>query len=187
MPQHSLDLLLDPAADARVRERWAALDAAGLPSQARHGSPTNAPHLTVLAAPAIGAELREEARRLLADVLPAPMTVDGVVVLGRGPYVVADLVLPPPGLLDAVARLRASVPLRAASGYGTGPWLPHLTLARRVQREDLPAVFAALAEAPGLDAAAGVSVRRWDPDAGTVHPLVGEGAEGAEDAGAPPR
>ena len=45
----TVELLLDEAADSTVREAWRRLADAGLPSQARHPSPTNSPHLTLAA------------------------------------------------------------------------------------------------------------------------------------------
>ena len=45
----SVELLLDPDADALIRNQWAQLAAAGLPSQALHTGDSNAPHVTLAA------------------------------------------------------------------------------------------------------------------------------------------
>ena len=66
--------------------------------------------------------------------------------------------------------LRVQVPERRHLG-----WVPHLTLARRLERADVPRALEVLA---GLDADRDASLelrltalRRWDPDAGEVHEL----------------
>ncbi len=45
MALHSVEALLDATTDTAVRKEWAALAEAGLPSQAAHRGPTNAPHV----------------------------------------------------------------------------------------------------------------------------------------------
>jgi hypothetical protein len=55
-----VELLLDEAAELAVREAWRRLADAGLPSQARHRSPTNSPHLTLAACPELTAPIRWE-------------------------------------------------------------------------------------------------------------------------------
>ena len=47
---HSLEVLLDDHGEAAVRSIWQALEDAGLPSQVRVKSPTNRPHVTLVAA-----------------------------------------------------------------------------------------------------------------------------------------
>ncbi|RFA19866.1 2'-5' RNA ligase family protein [Subtercola boreus] len=55
----SFELRFDADTDAAIRAEWAALLDAGLPSQARHASASNAPHFTVLAAREVNPELVE--------------------------------------------------------------------------------------------------------------------------------
>ena len=47
----SLEVLLDPESEARIRGHWEALEAAGIPSLELHTSASNRPHLTLLAGP----------------------------------------------------------------------------------------------------------------------------------------
>ncbi|MCM0618876.1 2'-5' RNA ligase family protein [Nocardioides bruguierae] len=169
---HSLELVLDDAGDALVRAQWEALRAAGLPSQADHPSPTNAPHVTLVEAPAIPEAALDVAHVRLRGVLPATARVGGVLLLGRRRLTLAR----PVQVDDDVARralaVRAQVPDRLHAG-----WLPHLTLARGLEPGQVPAALAALTEGGGTvdaDSANGaatsevrlVEVRRWNPDTG---------------------
>ena len=90
MPLHAVELLLAPRDDAWVREVWAALAAAGLPSQARHAGATNAPHLTVLSAPALDPHACRMTAAALAAHLPAPVPVAGIALLGSDRYALAQ-------------------------------------------------------------------------------------------------
>ncbi|MEP6630812.1 MAG: hypothetical protein ABJA89_10095, partial [Lapillicoccus sp.] len=69
----SVELQLDEAGDALVVGLWHRLVEAGLPSQARHPSPTNRPHITLVAVPA----LPEGADAALAGVVAGRLPVDG--------------------------------------------------------------------------------------------------------------
>ena len=67
MPRlHALELLPDDAGCDVVRRDWQALRDAGLPSQLDHSGTTNAPHLTLLAAPT-GEQAAERAVDQAAD------------------------------------------------------------------------------------------------------------------------
>lgn len=167
MPLQSVELLLDPGTDEAVRALWQALSAAGLPSQADHHGPTNAPHVTLAAVPAVTGAA-EEALVPLAARLPMPLGLAAPVLLGeRRPA----LVLPvrPGGELD---RLHADVAAALSvgrlgateGGAAELPWVPHVTLARRVPDDLAPR---ALALARSLEVPAPVTattLRRWDPE-----------------------
>jgi len=163
---HSVELLFDQGIEAAVRREWAALAEAGLPSQARHRSPTNRPHVTLTVAeridPSVDAELREPARGL-----PLECRVGAPVVFGHETLTLVRLVVPSMGLL----RLQASVdaicgPYLAHGRFPhvrPGQWTPHVTLCRRLASSDLPAALAALGDADVVGTFAGL--RRWDGDA----------------------
>ncbi len=74
---HSIELLLDPAADAAIRRGWQMLDGAGLPSQVHVTSPTNRPHVTLLAAPRISPGV-DDVLRGLAGLFPVGCGVGAV-------------------------------------------------------------------------------------------------------------
>ncbi|WP_392542086.1 2'-5' RNA ligase family protein [Oryzobacter telluris] len=149
-----------------MRRSWGALRDAGLPSQLDHRGPTNAVHLTVVAAPVLPDAALEEARRVLVPMLPVQVRVSGLLLLGGARVTVARAVDVDDEVLRAVLAVRAAVPDRQHPG-----WLPHLTLARRLPRERVQEAVDVL----GWDDAVLtlVELRRWDPDAGVVTPVTG--------------
>ncbi|WP_314650489.1 2'-5' RNA ligase family protein [uncultured Microbacterium sp.] len=163
----SIELLLDPAAEAAVRAEWEALAGRGMSSLARHTSPTNRPHLTLLARVDLG-DLAPDA---LEPVAPVPLTLGAPVLFGAGDRrVLARSVVATPELL----ALHASAHRAAGAGADAphtapGEWTPHVTLARRLRLADLEA---ALDLVGGDIAAEGVGVRRWDPVTATVTMLA---------------
>ncbi|ALO99906.1 hypothetical protein SHL15_8985 [Streptomyces hygroscopicus subsp. limoneus] len=84
----TVELLLDEAADLAVTKAWRRLADAGLPSQARHRSPTNSPHLTLAACPELTAAIRWELAEAAA-ALPLPVRCTGVVRFERPTSVLA--------------------------------------------------------------------------------------------------
>lgn len=165
MPRmHALELLPDEAGCDVVRRDWQALHDAGLPSQLDHRGATNTPHVTVVAAPGIAPADEEAAARLLAELLPVEVRVAGVALLGGAKVTVVRLLDAPDALVSAVLEVRAAVPDAQHLG-----WLPHVTLARRVPRADVPAVLDVLGHDDAVLRLAGL--RRWDPDAGVVRAL----------------
>jgi hypothetical protein len=163
---HSVELLFDSDTAAAVVRQWTALAEAGLPSQARHRSPSNRPHVTLTVGeridPAVDVALREPAGRLpLECVIGVPM------VFGRTTLALVRLIVPAAGLL----RLHESVdsicaPYLSPEAFPharPGRWTPHVTLCRRLARADLAAAL----EVIGADDLVGTfaGLRRWDGDA----------------------
>lgn len=165
-PITSIELLLDADAEAAVRAEWDALAAAGLSSMASHASPSNRPHVTLLA------------RRggiphplaLPAGALPLPLTLGAPLLFGDGDRrVLVRSVVPSAALL----ALQATV--RDAAGGGddvehmaAGSWTPHVTLARRMRLADLERALPLIG---GALACEGVALRRWDAGTRTVTSL----------------
>ncbi len=130
----TVELLLDEAAELAVREAWQRLADAGLPSQARHRSPTNSPHLTLAACPELTAPIRWELAEVVA-VLPLPVRFTGVVRFERPTSVLAwalDLDAALAGLQCRVWEAVASdSPPEALNPFHEpGRWSPHITLGR---------------------------------------------------------
>lgn len=145
---------------------WRALYAAGLPSQADNArGMVNAPHLTFAVAAHLDDDVRARAQRDVVPVVPARLDVRGAVLLGSGVRVtLAYLVEPERRLAEAVLALRATVP-----GLRHPVWTPHVTLARRLPRND---VGAALAIAAGGPRTLVVDrVRWWNPTRAVVETL----------------
>ena len=103
MAAHSVELVLDAASDAAVRAEWAALLAAGLPSRARNPSPTNAPHVTLLAATHLAPDHDAALAEAVAG-LPLEVRLGPVVLFGTDRPVLARLVVPTADLLALHAR-----------------------------------------------------------------------------------
>ena len=168
MPLAALEAVLDPESDAAVRACWAALDEAGLPSQAQHRGETNAPHVTLVSAPAIGAPHVAVARTLLGPNLPVGFSVAGWALFGEGShYTLALLGAAPAALVSAVDVLG-----RAVGDPRAGGWVPHVTVAHRIGAGQLERAMAVV-DGAGLRPQRLVlsGVRRWDPASRTVADL----------------
>lgn len=165
----SVELLLDAELDEWVWGQWRALESAGLPSQVRHGSLTNWPHITLGVADGISAYQDARLAEAVA-ALPLPMQIGGVIWFPGRRHVLARAVVPSLPLLGVQAKV-AEV-LAGAEGLGRrmapGQWTPHVTLARGVRTEQLAACIEVLSAVPGMFEERGGTVhtaRRWDSDA----------------------
>ncbi|MGN6744332.1 MAG: 2'-5' RNA ligase family protein, partial [Amnibacterium sp.] len=144
----SVELLLDPDAERRIRAEWAALADAGLPSLASHRGESNRPHCTVAvaqdglepAADGLRAVFRgwHLAERGLPVVVGPPVLFGG----SRGSWVLARLVVPARPLITLHSAVHR--PIEAAAPDAevvdlTRPaaWTPHVTLARRMPGDRL--------------------------------------------------
>ena len=165
MPRmHALELVPDEAGCDVVRRDWQALRDAGLSSQLDHRGTTNTPHLTAVAAAELGPADEERAVELIGPLLPMEVRTSGIALLGSARDSLVRLVEVPDDLVRAVLDLRCQV-----VGVQHSGWLPHVTLARRISRSDVPAALAAI----GTDESVLTltSLRRWDPAAEIVREL----------------
>lgn len=184
IPSQSIELLLDADAEARVREDWRRLQAAGLSSLGAHTAPSNAPHVTLAAGPRVGSPPAD-----LWRPLPLPVRFGGLLLFGEGERrVLARAIVPGGELLALHARLHEGLgevdPLTVP-----GAWTPHVTLARRLRVAQLPAALAVLGDAepaavdddrsearlPSARTFFGqarlVAARLWDPTTRTITAL----------------
>ncbi|MCW2605302.1 MAG: hypothetical protein JWN61_3437 [Pseudonocardiales bacterium] len=166
----SVELLADHAVDDWIWTQWRALEAAGLPSQVRHGSLTNWPHVTLAVADAIPAAIDAGLSAVVEAALPMPMRVGGVIWFPGRRHVVARAIIASDALLGVHAEIAAR--LDGLDGRGArmapGAWTPHITLARGVRTEQLGEVMAVLAGVDGIaEEHEGIftACRRWDSDA----------------------
>jgi hypothetical protein len=158
MPRlHALELVPDEAGDVGVRRDWQALRDAGLPSQLDHAATTNTPHVTVLALPAMDRGTEARASALVGAMLPVRVRASGLAVLGGQKVTIARLLDVPQALTRAVLDLRDG-----AGGERHPGWLPHITLARRLRREDLQRAVEVLGY-PDVELTL-TALRRWDPE-----------------------
>lgn len=130
----TVELLLDEAADAAVREAWRRLADAGLPSQARHRSPTNSPHLTLASCPELTAPIRWELAEV-ATALPLPVRFAGLIRFERPTSVLAWSLAPDAALAELHRKVWDAVtsdnrPETLNPFHAPGNWSPHITLGR---------------------------------------------------------
>ncbi|MFF9850475.1 2'-5' RNA ligase family protein [Streptomyces litmocidini] len=130
----TVELLLDEAADLAVREAWRRLADAGLPSQARHRSPTNSPHLTLASCPELTASIRWELAEAAA-ILPLSVRFTGVVRFERPTSVLAWALELDSALTGLHRRVWEAVvsdsPFETLNPlHEPGRWSPHITLGR---------------------------------------------------------
>lgn len=172
MPKmHSIELLPDASSTASIRRSWQTLNTVGLPSMLDHTKASNAPHVTCIAVPEIGAQDEGLAAELFGPLLPISGELSGLVVLGGGKKVIlARLVSMPDEVVAAVLKLRA-----ATSGHSHLGWLPHVTLGRRIPRDQLGFALDALhADAVGPERPQPIvweSLRRWNPETSETYAL----------------
>ncbi|GAB2653759.1 2'-5' RNA ligase family protein [Gordonia jinhuaensis] len=172
---HSVELLLDPESESWVVGIWAALSAAGLPSQGAIRSGTNRPHVTLVAAEHISPEVDTS----LASILPADplrLGLTSVVVFGGKRATIALGVVMTDALMSVHREVAAATTPHATRVFHharPGDWTPHVTIARRVPGDRIGEVLGTIGVvgdgvtvAPQRDATA-VALRRWDSDTRT--------------------
>ena len=162
----SVELILDPGADAAVRAEWRALAVAGLPTaERRRPSPSHRPHITLVAVQTLPAEGEQELPGLMSG-LDLDVAVGAVTLFGphRGSYVLVRSVVPSSPLLELQQRVAAVAGAGPQGQFGGGRWTPHLTLARRVRLDQVEASLAVLGAAEGVTAMI-AGCRRWDSEA----------------------
>ncbi|WP_245664563.1 2'-5' RNA ligase family protein [Nocardia grenadensis] len=97
----SVELLLDEAAEQRIRRQWELLAEAGLPGlgQSRHDGATenHRPHITVAVARQIWPRIEQELDRL--PFRPFPVRLGGVLVFGARRPILVRAVVPSEQLL----------------------------------------------------------------------------------------
>lgn len=148
-----------------MRREWQALRDAGLPSQLDHLAPTNAPHLTVVDAPELPDEALDVAKARLGGLLPVRARAAGLLLLGGERLTVARAVDLDDDVVRRVLAVRVQVPGRQHAG-----WLPHVTLARRLDRADAQRAIDVLGYAD-VELTL-TTLRHWDPDRGRVTTVV---------------
>jgi len=167
-PITSIELLLDADAEAAVRAEWDALAAAGLSSMAPHASPSNRPHVTLLARR--GGVPRPLPLALADRALPLPLVLGAPMLFGDGDRrVLVRSVVPSAALLALHAAVRDAAGVGDdVEHMGQDSWTPHVTLARRMRLADLERALPLVGDA--IDGE-GVALRRWDAGTRTVTPL----------------
>ena len=170
----SLELLLDPETEARIRAEWQALADAGLSSLASHPSPSNRPHITLVVRPSLPQLMHEQLREVIT--LPLALTIGAPILFGAGERrVLARSVVPNEELQRLHATLHAIVGVgEDAPHTRPGDWTPHISLARRMRVDAIPQALRILDDPEDATAtrAAATSLRLWDAASASVTYLL---------------
>jgi len=133
----TVELLGDDGLDRAVRAAWRRLDEAGLPSLARHGHPTNRPHLTLASAE----EFPPGAAAAIADALgalPIGVRLGGLRFFGGRAGVLAWEVRGGDALRELQAQIWTALgSLDPNPLHEPGAWIPHVSLARRLRPDQV--------------------------------------------------
>jgi 2'-5' RNA ligase len=171
----SVELTLDPSAEAAVVAQWDRLAAAGL---ARHPRPKpgghHVPHVTLYAADAISAAAEPVLREIVVD-LDLTVRIGALMIFGprNGQCILVRHVLASAELLELQQLVAKACGADPAGQFGPGRWSPHVTLARRVPADQLGPAAKALGGS-GRDVVAQVrQCRRWDGKRRTAWWLTG--------------
>ena len=175
-PVVSLELLLDPDLEARIRAEWQALAAAGFSSLAAHTSPSNRPHITCVVRPSIPPFSRAELNAAVS--LPLDLEIGEPIFFGEGDRrVLARSVVPTAQLIDFHTALHTLVGDGVVDAPHTRPgqWVPHISLARRIRTADIPQALQLIDDAhasPPSVVATATHLRRWDAESATITDLL---------------
>lgn len=172
----SVELVLDPILDGEVRDEWELLLAAGLPSQKRHTGASNAPHVTL----GVADRIDGQAERGLAEVdycAGLSVRLGGLLVFGGRTSVLSRAVVPTQHLLAAHAAVDAALGELPGRPDTTRPgaWTPHVTLARRLDPDQVFAALRLLGARPRELTGTIRCGRRWDSDSRMTWDLAAPG------------
>ena len=166
---HTIELVFDVDTEAAVRRLWAELAAAGIPGP----TPASRPHVTLLVADRIGADV-EMLLEPLCRRVPLSCAVGAPVLFGRGAAVLARLVVPTDELLAVHAevhrRCRPRLTDEPAENSRPGQWTAHVTLARRVSGTQLHRALR-IAGSPPQIRGSFTGLRRWDGNQRVEYPI----------------
>lgn len=166
-------LLLDDDADRAVRSLWRRLEGQGVPTLQSHTHGRHLPHLTLAGLHERDAAAAVSALRSVPPAVPLPLHLDGLGTFRRSRCWLA------PAVHEPLLRLQEAVVTSVRDGglalhrhYRPGAWIPHLTIAPRLQLHQLPTVAAAVYSVLPIEAR-GVRTVVVDTSDGSVHPLSG--------------
>jgi len=171
----SVELLLDEATERAVRADWDALADRGLSSLAAHVAPSNRPHVSLYSGTTLD---RAIALHGAAVEIPFGIRLGPPILFGAGPRrVLARSVVPSAALLGLHAAVVDQVRARGAdvdddddAAFLPGNWIPHVTIARRVQVSSLEVALGLLG--PEVEGTV-VGIRLWDSESRLATLLVG--------------
>ncbi len=164
---HSVELVFDRDTEAAVRRVWAGLADVGIHAQV----PGSRPHTTLMVAERIDAEV-DAVLAALASRFPFPCRIGAPLLFGWSKAVLARLVVPSAQLMDVHAEVhRLCLPHLHPGPMANvvpGRWTPHVTMARRVDPDQVGRAWALLGQEL---VGSVVGLRRWDGDEKLEYPI----------------
>ena len=162
----SVELLLDDETDRAVTDEWLRLHDARLPSERRSAADqTHRPHITLYAGDEIAATAEPELSSLVAG-LSLTLELGALMLFGphRRRFVLVHQVVPSVELLSLQNDVGAACGADPTGHFAPGRWSPHVTVARRVEPNQVGPVLTVLTgRAPVAGRRSHVtSCRRWD-------------------------
>jgi 2'-5' RNA ligase len=160
----SVELLLDPTSEGRVRYEWQALHGASLPSEYRAGTGSHRPHITLLAVDTIPETAESVLPELVAD-LDLALELGGLMTFGprRGRVILVRQVTPSMDLLRLQAQVAEICGAATDGQFGPGRWSPHVTVARRLPTDQVGRALDVLDGGVDRPLRARITrCRRWD-------------------------
>ncbi|HEX6759610.1 MAG TPA: 2'-5' RNA ligase family protein [Propionibacteriaceae bacterium] len=160
----SVELTLDPSAEAAVVAQWDRLAAAGLARQQRPEPHSHhVPHITLYAADAIPVAAESALREIVAE-LDLTVRIGALMIFGprNGRCILVRHILASVELLELQHRVAEACEADPAGQFGPGRWSPHVTLARRVAADQLGAAARALDGSARDVVSRTRQCRRWD-------------------------
>jgi len=161
----SVELLLDPVAEAAVRQEWVGLHSARLPTELRsNADESHRPHITLYAGDTVTAEMDAALDGVVADLV-LPLRLGALTLFGphRERFVLVHAVVPSVELLEVQRRVAAVCRADPTGHFGAGHWTPHVTLARRLPAAVVGDALTVLTSCSAVGQPARVTrCRRWD-------------------------
>jgi 2'-5' RNA ligase len=173
---YALELLFDSTTEAAIKDLWARLETAGVPTLASRTYRRHRPHVSLSVAKRIETQQLDGVRERLAAT-HLDITLYSPAVFPR-PGVLYLSVVPTLALLrlheEIHAALRDGI-VAPRDGYAVGAWVPHCTLAQDLTRAQLVRGIDLLHDQPVITAHVS-SVGLLDTATGEVVPLVALGS-----------
>ena len=159
----SVELTLDPAAEAAQMAQWDRLAAAGL-VKPKHPEPHghHLPHITLYAADTIPEAAESVLPEIVAGISLA-VHIGALMIFGprQGECILVRHVAASVELLELQQRVALACRADPEGQFGRGRWSPHVTLARRIPSDRVGKVVRVLGSRGELDATIS-RCRRWD-------------------------
>jgi 2'-5' RNA ligase len=173
---HALEVLFDASTEAVIKDLWARLESAAVPSLASRTHRRHRPHVSLAVADRIEPKLEGLGERLAATYLditlysPAVFPRAGVLYLS---------VVPTLALLRLHQEVHTTLGdgiVGPRDGYSVGAWVPHCTLGQDLTRAQLVRGIELLYDQPVITAHTS-SLGVLDTATGEVLPLVALGSQ----------